>query len=191
MVDDGPPGPGIDARGRDVVDPTKNVLDLVQAEARRQDDLRVAEAKLRDSQIQHSREVAQIRADYQREIRESEADRLDAIRAVDVQAVATSAAEQEARATALAARVESTAEALRAQVAATTQAARTESAALLDPIQKRIDDLTRAQYEAQGQKTQVVETRASSGNAVSFAALGLTFVFLVISLVSLAVTLTR
>jgi len=35
-----PPGPGVDAQGRAVVDPTKNVLDLVNAAIKRQDDIR-------------------------------------------------------------------------------------------------------------------------------------------------------
>jgi len=38
------PGPGVDAQGQPVVDPTKNVLDLVEAAIRRQDDLRNVEA---------------------------------------------------------------------------------------------------------------------------------------------------
>ncbi len=45
----GRPGIGVDARGGQVIDPTKNVLDLVEAAIRRQDDLRVAEAKLQDA----------------------------------------------------------------------------------------------------------------------------------------------
>jgi len=38
-----PPGPGVDSEGRAVIDPTRNVLDLVAAANRRQDDLRTAE----------------------------------------------------------------------------------------------------------------------------------------------------
>lgn len=45
----GRPGVGVDARGGQVVDPTKNVLDLVEAAIRRQDDLRLAEAKFQDA----------------------------------------------------------------------------------------------------------------------------------------------
>lgn len=39
------PGVAVDARGNAVIDPTKNVLDLVQAAIRRQDDLRDAETR--------------------------------------------------------------------------------------------------------------------------------------------------
>ena len=44
-------------------------------------------------------------------------------------------------------------------MAAAATAASTALSAALEPIQKDIADLRRAQYEAQGQKTQVVETR--------------------------------
>lgn len=43
------PGVAVDARGGAVIDPTKNVLDLVEAAIRRQDDLRAAEAKLQET----------------------------------------------------------------------------------------------------------------------------------------------
>lgn len=41
----GKPGVGVDYSGREVVDPTKNVLDLVRAESLRQDGLREAETR--------------------------------------------------------------------------------------------------------------------------------------------------
>src|SRR5688572_11724945 len=43
MAESDKPGPGVDAQGQPVIDPTKNVLDLVEAAMRRQDDLRHAE----------------------------------------------------------------------------------------------------------------------------------------------------
>lgn len=45
----GQPGIAVDARGGQAVDPTKNVLDLVQAAIQRQDDLRHAEAKFQNA----------------------------------------------------------------------------------------------------------------------------------------------
>src|SRR6185312_9446654 len=39
------PGIGVDSRGGQVIDPTKNVLDLVEASIKRQDDLRDAETR--------------------------------------------------------------------------------------------------------------------------------------------------
>src|ERR1039458_3377097 len=73
-------GPAVDKRGDAVVDPTRNVLDLVGAAIQRQDDLRHAESS-------HIREVVALRADYDEKLREGEASRIDAIRAVDVGAV--------------------------------------------------------------------------------------------------------
>lgn len=43
------PGIAVDAKGGAVIDPTKNVLDLVEAAIRRQDDLRTAEAKFQNA----------------------------------------------------------------------------------------------------------------------------------------------
>jgi hypothetical protein len=45
----GRPGIGIDAQGHDAIDPTKNVRDLVLAESKYQDAMRVAEARLQDA----------------------------------------------------------------------------------------------------------------------------------------------
>jgi hypothetical protein len=146
------PGPGVDRYGVPVIDPTKNVLDLVGAAMERQDDLRTLEAR-------HLRELADMRADYDARLREAETARIDAIRAVDVGAVNRAAELSAAQTQTLASQVTASAEALRTQVAATATAASTALSAALDPIQKDIADLRRVQYEAQGQKTQVVEAR--------------------------------
>jgi hypothetical protein len=182
-----PPGPGVDAAGAPVVDPTRNVRDLVTAENRRQDDLREMEAA-------HVREVGEIRADCQRdeldgvqhieqlradhakEIRLAETARIDAIRAVDVQAVQQAATVQATQAGALAATVATSAEAMRAQVAAAATAAATSLSAALEPIQKDIQDLRKAQYEAQGKTSQVVESSVSSRAWLALAFTGVAIV---------------
>ena len=151
----GSPGPGVDRHGTPVVDPTRNVLDLVAAAIERQDDLRELEAK-------HLRELADLRALYDAKLREAETARIDAIRAVDVGAVNRAAEVSATQAQTLATQVTVSAETLRTQVAAAATAASTALSAALEPIQKDIADLRRAQYEAQGQKTQVVETRDTS-----------------------------
>lgn len=55
-------GEGIDRYGNPVIDPTKNVLDLVQAAIKRQDDLREAEAKfqngMREAETRRINELA-------------------------------------------------------------------------------------------------------------------------------------
>lgn len=49
LAQDGRPGVGVDSRGGAVIDPTKNVLDLVQAAIQRQDDLRREAEKLQNA----------------------------------------------------------------------------------------------------------------------------------------------
>jgi hypothetical protein len=148
------PGLGVDAQGLPVVDPTKNVLDLVDAAVQRQDDLREMESR-------HIRELADLRADYDEKLRKAETARIDAIRAVDVGAVNRAAEVSAQQALTLANQVAVSAETLRTQVAAAASAATTALAAALEPIQKDIADLRRAQYEAQGVKTNVGESRLS------------------------------
>jgi uncharacterized membrane protein YdfJ with MMPL/SSD domain len=151
-------GPATDRTNQPVQDPTPNVLDLVAAAIERQDDLR-------NSQVEHFHEIssirhqyekqlrsadrfqANLRAAYEEKLRKKETDRIDAIRSVDVGAAAI-----------LANQVAASAEALRGQVEAARQQTATALAAALEPIQKDIQDLRRAQYETQGQKTQVVES---------------------------------
>ena len=153
-------GPSVDKQGDAVVDPTRNVLDLVKAGNERQDDLRELEGRWRDK-------LDAERADYDEKLREAEAKRIDAIRAVDVAASQQGRTEAEARATALAAQVAASAEAMRNQVAAAASAAQTSLTAALEPIQKDIIDLRRFQYEGVGQKTQVAETTAKSNNSIN------------------------
>lgn len=187
----------MDAAGNPVIDPTANVLQLVEAAIKRQDNLREAEkehvievlrlrgeqrahdlahmaeivelqAEARRHDIDHLRITAELRAGHERELRDAEAKRIDAIRAVDVGAVAAAAAVQATQATTLAAQVQTSAEALRNQVAAAASAQTVGLAAALEPIIKDIADLRRAQYEAQGQKAQVVEARASTGSIAAY-----------------------
>ena len=161
------PGIGVDASGGPVVDPTQNVLDLVAAAIKRQDDLREAESRhvreMAEQRDKFQRDISDLRANFAATLARAETERINAIRAVDVQAVQQASTVQETRATALAAQVAASAEAMRSQVAAAAQAAATSLAAALEPVQKDIADLRRAQYEAQGQKAQVVEARSSTG----------------------------
>ncbi len=125
-------------------DPTKNVESLVAAAMQRQDDLREAEKE-------HVREVMALRAQHYSDLRQAEADRIDAIQTRSDLTVQRAAEVQAAQASTLAAQVATTADAFRASLAAA-----------LAPIMASIEDLRRAQYEAQGQKTQVVEARGTS-----------------------------
>ena len=131
------------------VDPTANVLNLVREAINRQDDLR-------DLTATHLREMADLRASYEDKLRRAESDRIDAIRAVDAAAVQRAAEVQAAQQQALAAQVATTADAFRASLAAALAPITT---SVDDLRSKDIADLRRAQYETQGQKSQVIETR--------------------------------
>jgi hypothetical protein len=90
----------------------------------------------------------------------------------------------------LATQVATSAETLRNQVAAAATAQTIALAAALEPIIKDIADLRRAQYEAQGQKTQVVETRATSANAGLYVGIAISVMIAAITVVAFIVTLT-
>lgn len=79
--DVGRPGIGVDARGGGVIDPTKNVLDLVKAESRYQDETRGLLKELVLSKIDGLREVVNILSSnwvaYQNAQRDAETKRID------------------------------------------------------------------------------------------------------------------
>ena len=155
-----------------IIDPTKNVLDLVTATTKRLDDMRQASEK-------HFQDILAIRAVYDERLRVAETARIDAIRAVDVGAVNRAAEVSAQQALALAAQVATSAETLRTQVAAAT-AATINLAAALEPIQKDIADLRRAQYEAQGVKAQTGDSRQSTGMFVTIGVLVVSIIGLVL-----------
>lgn len=152
-----------------VVDPTENVKALVIAEIKRQDDLRAM-------QFLHLTEVAGLRATYDDKLREAEAKRIDAIRTVDVAAVQRAAEVASDQAEALATQVSTSAAALRSQVESVAIATAAALAAALTPLQNSIDELRRAQYEAQGAKQHTTERREISGTVIALVGLGVTLV---------------
>lgn len=143
--------PGVDADGRPVKDPTANVLDLVNAAIRRQDDLRESESR-------HQEEMRIVQERHAEQLRDKETQRIDAIRAVDVQAVQRAAEVQQTQAGALA-----------NQVVATADAFRVSLAAALEPIIKDIADLRKTQYEQAGQKAQTIESGTGSRSWIGIA----------------------
>jgi hypothetical protein len=149
------PGPAVDASGRPVVDPTANVLQLVEAAIKRQDDLREAADR-------HVHQIAELRARYDEKLRLAETARIDAIRAVDVGAVNRAAEVSTQQASTLAVQVAQSAEALRTQVAAAATAATVALAAALEPIQKDIQDLRKTQYEQAGGRSIAAESKVDS-----------------------------
>jgi len=136
-----PPGPGVDASGQAVIDPTANVIAILTAAVDRQDDLRdLGFSCIREVQALQ-REFDKERREFAHEIRAAESARIDAIRTVDVAAVQR-AAEVAAEAV----------QTLAAQVPITAEAVRTSLAAALGPILNDIGELRKVQYEQQGQK---------------------------------------
>lgn len=136
------PGLAVDAGGNPVIDPTKNVLDLVDASERRIDDLMAAAEKLSAVKHQHSRDLIELNAQHARELREAETKRLDAIRAVDTAAAA-----------ALANQVASSASTLRELVATTAEAAARAAAGVYNPLADRVAQLERTSYEGSGKQS--------------------------------------
>lgn len=155
-------GPAVDSVGTPVIDPTQNVLQLVEAAIERQDDLRAASER-------HTRDLIDIHANHSRELAAKETARIDAIRAVDVGAVSRAAEVSATQATTLAQQVATSAETLRGQVSAAATATATALATALEPIIKRIEELSRVQYEQQGQRTQQTESKGTNQWAVGFA----------------------
>jgi hypothetical protein len=170
------PGHAVDSQGQPAIDPTKNVLDLVAAAIQRQDDLRSAESR-------HIRELLQVRAEHVAELRRAESARIDAIRAVDVAAVNRAAEVAAQQANTLAQQVAISADTLRNQVESAEKSASNALRAALEPIQKDIADLRRAQYEAQGSKTQTGETRLNLGTLLGGASLAIAALVAVFAIV--------
>lgn len=185
------PGPATDAAGQAVLDPTKNVLQLVDAAIKRQDDLREMDHKA-------MRREMRVRAYYEGKLRDKESERLDAIRDRDVNAVAAAAADARATAQTLAQQVADTAEAARQAMAAAAVANATSLRAEIAPLQKDIADLRQSQYEGVGAKGQVTESQAKSSNqglwiglAISGVVMLFGFLSVLIAAGALAFALTR
>jgi hypothetical protein len=203
MPDDtvAPDGIPADASGGKTVDPTRNVLDLVNAANRRQDDLREAERRYNNLAIEHMKEISALHAVYQREILtmtglhqsrldKAESSRIDSIREVDRLATATTAMQSRAETATLAASQAAQAETLRAAVANTATTMATQLANTIDAVNKRIASLEQASYEGQGKArvsdpaldrlTSVVETLAQKQALGSGKETGINAVWLVV-----------
>ena len=146
-------GLGVDAFGGPVIDPTANVLALVDAAVQRQDDLRAAEKD-------HVREIISLNAEHAKDLREAESKRIDAIRAVDVQATVRAAEVASETAKTLQAQVVASAEALRLAVSVATEAQSKALTAATTPLVSAVEELRRAQYETAGGKQAVGETKS-------------------------------
>jgi hypothetical protein len=199
----GNPGPGVDFYGQPVIDPSMNVralADEIRASLatamKRQDDLREM-AHRYDAQVgkmreAHAREMRQAarrseeRLDQKdQQLRGAESARIDAIRLVDVATQQRAAEVLATQQQALAAQVLASAEALRTAAAATAASTAETLRTTVAPMLTRLDELSRAQYETQGQKQQVVETRDVRGAGISTAMAAIVAFSVLVALVSL------
>ena len=78
---------GVDAYGQQVIDPTKNVIDLVNQEKGRNNDLRIAEEKFRDYQITNLEKILNLHIMYQDKLTHKESERINAVNEVDAAAI--------------------------------------------------------------------------------------------------------
>jgi hypothetical protein len=141
-------GLGVDARGGPVVDPTENVIALVQANKERADDLRKADRNLAKAELKAVRREAKLRTWHNKEMRKLESGRLDAIRNVDVAARITDQKTALDAIQALAAQTQSNRDALSKQVADVAAALAEANKPQLD----RIAALERTSYMGAGEK---------------------------------------
>jgi hypothetical protein len=137
-----------------VYDPSRNVLDLVEAAVKRLDDLQNEMVnRLREAQNAEIRRIdglLVLRADYQDKLVIAESKRIDAIRAVDVGAVAIASERAAQQATVLANQVSASAETLRALVASTAQQVANSLSQIQAQLTERIALLEKSQYEIKG-----------------------------------------
>lgn len=162
-------GPSTDRHNDPVVDPTHNVLQLVEAAVTRLDDLR-------HEGSDHVRELIALRSHYDQLLSDKETERINAIRAVDTGAVTRAAEVSAAQASTLATQVAASAEALRGQVEAARVATETRLASALQPITASIEELRRTQYQQQGEKSNQSENRQThqwNGSTIVAIAMGL------------------
>lgn len=155
---------GVESGGRPIVDPTKNVLDLVEAANKRQDDLRSLTKELFDAQIANIKEIAALRAAHAETLRVSDLNGLAKTREVDVNTANASAAALATAVTALQSASDKNAEAIRNQMNSdraalakqVTDTAATVSAAndnAMRDVNNRIAELQKSNYQGAGRSS--------------------------------------
>lgn len=131
-------------------DPTKNVLQLVNAAVKRLDDLGSAEREKNKEIIALNKEILNLHVVYGEKLSVAESKRIDAIRAVDVGAVAIASERATQQATVLANQVAASAETLRTLVATTAGTVAAQLQSVSNQLADRIALLEKSQYETKG-----------------------------------------
>lgn len=144
---------GLNGRG-EAVDPTRNVLDLVDASVKRIDDLTALNNKRNDDlaaeRVKRLEVEGALRAEFHDKLMIAEAKRIDAIRATDVSAAALANERATQQADVLARQVAQTAETLRALVDSTAKQMAAQHEQFAKALGERVALLEKNQYEAQG-----------------------------------------
>jgi hypothetical protein len=161
-----PTGIPVDSSGGATIDPTKNVLDLVDAAVQRQDDLRAKDRDIADLQHGHQEAIAKLRAtheatvgllreQYQEKIAHAESGRLDSIRQVDREEVAKTAVAANTAIQTLAKQTTDLSTTLAKQVADTAAAAESRQSSQYSDTNKRLSALELSSSEGKGKQTVV------------------------------------
>lgn len=163
-------GIGVDSKGGPVVDPTVNVIALVESNAQAAAALRDADVKFNDVVAMHLREIGSIRAQHAKETREFDTAQQSNIRSVDMANAEKTAAQILQAVTTNAQVAERTAKTLQDQVASTATAAENRQASFASDMMKRLSAVELSMSEGKGKQqiadpqmdklTLVVETLA-------------------------------
>ena len=168
-------GPSVDTARTPVIDPTKNVQDILNAAVKRLDDLRKESVLARNIGLKYLRELIDLRAEYTQKLMDQQAEyteklrlaesrRIDAIRSVDVNAVSVASERAAAAATVLANQVQASAETLRALVATTAATQAQAATATATQLSERIASLEKGAYEGIG-KGRVIDPQLTEAIA--------------------------
>ncbi len=155
-------GTGVDAYGGPVIDPTRNVLSLVDAAVRRQDDLADAERRRVNDVAVATDRLVEVRLDYERQLGAAESKRvdalalaesrrIDALRAIDAGSIQLAAAE-----------ARNVADVLRGLVSSAAAGANTQREQDLLRVNERFARLEQIQYEQRGQTTEKQESKQTT-----------------------------
>jgi|SRR5579872_145014 len=159
--------------GQRVIDPTENVMSLVAAAQKRQDDLREAENRriddLRKQQVQYEHELRTVRSQYQDELAQAESKRIDALATAESRRLDAVLAGMKADVALASEKASATAATLAASVAATATATASQINELRNTLDKRLAAVEQNQYQAGGAQTQRSEGQKSNQWAITTA----------------------
>lgn len=142
----------VDATGAPAIDPTENVLALVDAAQERSEAIRVLTAEVADAKLSRIEALVALRAEHAKEIRQLESDRLDKIRMVDVLAANTAAERAQVAIQTLATTTTANADTLRSMVSATAAAIASQTAITNAALTERIASLEKSSYTGAGKQ---------------------------------------